>query len=76
MGIEIGRKRLKKGGLMRERLRMAREQQGKTQQQIADLANISLKSYQRIEKGEQDPSVTVAILIAKAVKSTVEKLFG
>lgn len=76
MGIEIGRKRLKKGGLMRERLRMAREQQGKTQQQIANLANISLKSYQRIEKGEQDPSVTVAILIAKAVKSTVEKLFG
>lgn len=61
---------------MRERLRMAREQQGKTQQQIANLANISLKSYQRIEKGEQDPSVTVAILIAKAVKSTVEKLFG
>lgn len=61
---------------MRERLRIAREQQGKTQQQVADLANISLKSYQRIEKGEQDPSVTVAILIAKAVKSTVEKLFG
>ena len=61
---------------MRERLRMAREKQGKTQQQIADLANISLKSYQRIEKGEQDPSVTVAVLIARTVKSTVEKLFG
>lgn len=61
---------------MRERLRMAREKQGKTQQQVADLANISLKSYQRIEKGEQDPSVTVAILIARTVKSTVEKLFG
>ncbi len=60
---------------MRERLRMAREQQGKTQQQIADLANISLKSYQRIEKGEQDPAVSIAILIAKALKSTVEKLF-
>lgn len=61
---------------MRERLRMAREKQGKTQQQVADLANISLKSYQRIEKGDQDPSVSVAILIARAVKSTVEKLFG
>lgn len=61
---------------MRERLRMAREKQGKTQQQVADLANISLKSYQRIEKGDQVPSVSVAILIAKAVKSTVEKLFG
>ena len=60
---------------MNTRLRERREQQGRTQQQIADLANISLKSYQRIEKGEQDPSITVAKLIAKALKSTVEKLF-
>lgn len=60
---------------MRERLRMAREQQGRTQQQIADLANISLKSYQRIEKGEQGPSVSVAILIAKALNNTVEGVF-
>ena len=61
---------------MNSRLRNSREQQGRTQQEIADLANISLKSYQRIEKGVQDPSVTVAILIAKSLKSTVEKLFG
>ena len=75
MDAEIGRKRLKKGGAMNTRLRERREQQGRTQQQIADLANISLKSYQRIEKGEQDPSITVAKLIAKALQSTVEKLF-
>lgn len=61
---------------MNTRLRERREQQGKTQQEVADLANISLKSYQRIEKGVQDPAVSVAILIAKALKSTVEKLFG
>ncbi len=61
---------------MNDRLRSKREQQGKTQQEVADFANISLKSYQRIEKGVQDPSVSVAILIAKALKSTVEKLFG
>lgn len=61
---------------MNQRLRERREQQGKTQQEIAGLAKISLKSYQRIEKGVQDPSVSVAILIAKALKSTVEKLFG
>ena len=60
---------------MNERLRGARERQGKTQQQIADLAKISLKSYQRIEKGVQDPSVSIAKLIAKALKSTVERLF-
>ncbi len=61
---------------MNERLRNRREQQGKTQQEIADLAKISLKSYQRIEKGVQDPSVSAAILIARSLKSTVEKLFG
>lgn len=76
MSTEIGRKRLKKGGRMNERLRNRREQQGKTQQEIADLAKISLKSYQRIEKGVQDPSVSAAILIARSLKSTVEKLFG
>ena len=60
---------------MNTRLRERRDEQGIMQQQIADLAHISLKSYQRIEKGVQDPSVTVAKLIAKALKSTVEELF-
>lgn len=56
-------------------LREERKRQRKTQQQMADLAGISLKSYQRIEKGVQDPSVSVAKLIAKSLKSTVEGLF-
>lgn len=56
-------------------LRDERKRQGMTQQQLADLAEISLKSYQRIEKGVQAPSVSVAKLIAKALKSTVEGLF-
>lgn len=60
---------------MNAALRQERNRQNKTQQQIADLAGISLKSYQRIEKGVQDPSVSVAKLIAKALKSTVERLF-
>lgn len=60
---------------MNAALYQERKRQNKTQQQIADLAGISLKSYQRIEKGVQDPSVSVAKLIAKALKSTVERLF-
>lgn len=60
---------------MNDRLREAREKRDKTQQQVADFAGISLKSYQRIEKGEQDPAVSTAKLIAKALKSTVERLF-
>ncbi|MFR3238097.1 MAG: helix-turn-helix transcriptional regulator [Acutalibacter sp.] len=61
---------------MNTRLRDTREKRGKTQQEIADFAGISLKSYQRIEKGVQDPAVSTALLIAKTLKNTVEKLFG
>lgn len=60
---------------MNASLRETRKEQGKTQQQMADLAGISLKSYQRIENGVQDPSVSVAKRIAKVLKSTVEGLF-
>lgn len=60
---------------MNIQLREAREKRGKTQQEVADFAGISLKSYQRIEKGAQDPAVSTAKLIAKTLKSTVEKLF-
>lgn len=60
---------------MNDRLRTQREVQGKTQQEVADFAGISLKSYQRIEKGVQDPAVSIAKMIAKCLKSTVEKLF-
>ena len=60
---------------MDNRLREAREKCGKTQQQVADAVGISLKSYQRIEKGEQDPAVSTAKRIAKTLKSTVERLF-
>lgn len=55
-----------------------RERQGRARQnaqEIADFANISLKSYQRIEKGAQGPPFQSAKLIAKALGSTVEELF-
>jgi len=54
----------------------ARKKQGLTQVEVAEKAKISEVSYQRIEYGTQRPSLDTAILIARAVKSTVEKLFG
>lgn len=60
---------------MRTLLRERRELKGKTQLEVASSANISLKSYQRIERGKQAPSVDVAIPIAKSLDSTVEDLF-
>ncbi|MCI8629732.1 MAG: helix-turn-helix transcriptional regulator [Firmicutes bacterium] len=46
-----------------------------TQAKLAQMANISERQYRRIETGEQTPSVEVALLLAKALHTTVEKLF-
>ena len=43
--------------------------------QIAKEAKISIAQYQNIEYGISKPRVDVAIRIAKALKTTVEKLF-
>ena len=57
-------------------LRAAREASGKTQRQVAQEIGITEVSYQRIEYGLQRPSLITALLIARVLKSTVERLFG
>lgn len=56
-------------------LKNARKKTGLTQVQVAEQANISETSYQRIEYGQQQPSLITALLIAKALNTTVEQIF-
>ena len=58
------------------KLREAREKCGLTQAKVAEKVGTTARAYQYYEAGEREPSVKTAILIARAVKSTVEKLFG
>lgn len=58
------------------RLIKAHEKCGLTQVNVAEKANITERAYQNYEAGERIPKADVAIRIARAVKSTVEKLFG
>ncbi len=57
------------------KLKNVRQKNGLTQEELAKKANITTRSYQRIEKGVQDPKTTTAILIAQALNTTVEELF-
>lgn len=57
-------------------LKDTREKCGLTQVQVAKKAGVSEVSYQRIERGAQEPGVFTAIYIARALNSTVEDLFG
>ena len=57
-------------------LRAAREASGKTQAQVAKEIGVSELSYQRYEYDKRIPRADIAVLIARAINSTVEKLFG
>ena len=57
------------------KLRAAREASGKTQARVAREVGISETSYQRIEYSKQVPKLRTAIRIARALNTTVEKLF-
>lgn len=57
-------------------LRAAREQSGKTQKQVAELADIAERQYQDYEYGKREPGVRTAIRIARALNTTAEELFG
>ena len=56
-------------------LKIKRKSIGLKQKQIAEQAKITVRNYQRIENGSQEPKVSVAILIAQALHTKVEEIF-
>lgn len=58
------------------RLKEKRETLNLTQKQVADMVGIPYQAYQRYEKKARIPSATMAIKIARALKTTVEELYG
>lgn len=61
--------------ILNTKLKEARKKADLTQVEIATKVGITGRSYQRIEKGVQDPKTSIAKLIAQALNSTVEDLF-
>jgi molybdate-binding protein/transcriptional regulator with XRE-family HTH domain len=58
------------------RLRLARQARGLSQQQLAGMAGVSRQAVSAVEAGHSDPSLRVALAVARALGSTVEELFG
>jgi molybdate-binding protein/DNA-binding XRE family transcriptional regulator len=57
-------------------LRLARQARGFSQQQLAGMAGVSRQAVSAVEAGHSDPSLRVALAIAKALGMSVEDLFG
>ena len=58
------------------RLRLARQARGLSQQQLAGMAAVTRQAVSAVESGHSDPSLRVALALARALGVTVEELFG
>src|SRR5580704_11563319 len=58
------------------RLRLARQARGLSQQQLARVAGVTRQAVSAVESGHSDPSLRVALSLARALGMTVEDLFG
>ena len=58
------------------RLRLARQARGLSQQQLAGMAAVTRQAVSAVESGHSDPSLRVALALARALGVTIEELFG
>jgi transcriptional regulator with XRE-family HTH domain len=64
------------GSIPRDRLRLAREDAGLTQQELANAIGVSRVTVVRWEGGRQEPSLQQALWLADVLDTTVDELFG
>jgi putative molybdopterin biosynthesis protein len=57
-------------------LRLARQARSLSQQQLARVAGVTRQAVSAVESGHSDPSLRVALSLARALGMTVEDLFG
>lgn len=57
------------------RLKAARAAKDLSQQQLADLVNVSRQTINAIEMGDYNPTIRLCIAICKALEKTLDELF-
>jgi putative transcriptional regulator len=59
----------------RMKLRLARIENNLSQQELADLVNVTRQTIGLIEKGDYNPTLNLCIRIAQALNKTLDQLF-
>ena len=60
---------------MNMKLKLARVEKNLTQQELADLVQVTRQTIGLIEKGDYNPTLKLCIHIAKALDRTLDQLF-
>lgn len=63
------------GGIVRSKVRELRSERGLSQQALATALGVSRQTINAIETGRYDPSLTLAVHLARYFESTVEEVF-
>ena len=61
---------------LQERLLLLKSKTGALQQQIANAIGVSLRTYQRFEHGEREPTASTIIALAKFYGVSADYLLG
>ena len=61
---------------MKNRVRELRKNRNLTQEQFGDLLEVSRQTINSIENGRFDPSLTLALKIARSLEDSVEGIFA
>ena len=61
---------------MRNSVRQVRRRLDFTQKQLADIVGVSRQTIISVEQGRYRPSVELALLLARALSTSVENLFS
>ena len=61
---------------LRNSLRDLRSERGLTQEQLADLVGVTRKTINTVERGVFLPSTVLALKLARALGTSVERLFS
>lgn len=57
------------------KLKSARAAKDLSQQQLADMVNVSRQTINAIEKGDYNPTINLCIAICRALDKTLDELF-
>jgi len=60
---------------MKNRVRIARVEQGLTQQQLAEQVGVTRQTISLIEKGKYNPSLNLCLNICYTVNKTLDEVF-
>ena len=61
---------------LKERLRQLREEKDRTQEEVARMTNINIRTYQRYESGEREPTLSILKNFAQYYSVTLDYLAG